>query len=102
MTTSILSACAGDLTGYDIQVLKDYAINAPWEWRKLFDSVIAVVEDNGRELAKTRKKLSDLGLAVDEFIEETREEIKVNPKNLVITIGTGVAKLEKISEEVFK
>lgn len=102
MTTSFLSAGAGELSGYDLQAIKDFALEAPWEWRKALTAMIEVVEDNGKELAKAQKKLSDLGVAVEEFIEETREEIKANPKNLVITVGTGIEKLEKISEEIFE
>ena len=74
MTASILSHCSGELTRFDIQVLKDYALEAPWEWRKLFESLIELAEAvGGREIDEVSawaEKVEDL----EEKVEAHREE----------------------------
>lgn len=43
-TSSILSPCAGNLTGHEVQALRDFALEAPYEWRKLFEELADLVE----------------------------------------------------------
>lgn len=49
MTTSILMNQGGPLNDHDLQVLRDYAIEAPWEWRKVFERLIAAADEEARE-----------------------------------------------------
>jgi hypothetical protein len=41
----------GELNGYDLQVLRDYALEAPWEWRKTLERLIAAADEEAREEA---------------------------------------------------
>lgn len=44
MTTSMLLNQVGELNDYDLQVLRDYAIEAPTPWRNVFERLIAAQE----------------------------------------------------------
>lgn len=59
MTTSRLSTHAFELTANDLQVLADYAIEAPHEWRLLLERVIEIVEAE-HEYAELEQKHLDL------------------------------------------
>lgn len=47
MTTSVLSTHAHELTGHDIQCLRDFALEAPWEWKQLLTACADLVDASG-------------------------------------------------------
>lgn len=49
MTTSLLMYQGGEFSDFDLQVLRDYALEAPWEWRKAFERLIAAANEEARE-----------------------------------------------------
>lgn len=108
MTTAVLSEYAGELTGNDLQALKDYALEAPWAWRKVFESLIEIAEDDGKKQAELEERLSILREAVSEAVDELREAVKaldetvVNGlptlKALTLTV-TGVADVLEVAEQ---
>ncbi len=85
MTSSILSYRGGTLTGQDIQVLKDFALSAPYEWRKVFEALIAVAEATQgielEELAGLELRLTNLTEEV-EIQKEKVESLEANNDKL--------------------
>jgi exonuclease V gamma subunit len=49
MTTSLLMYHGGELSDFDLHVLSDYAIEAPWEWRKALERLIEAARREGDE-----------------------------------------------------
>ncbi len=89
MTTSILSVHAGSLTGFDIQVLKDFALSAPYEWRRVFESLIALAEaTEGLEL----KEIQD--------VVAQKEQLAEKVKILEESVESSDAKLAKTEERL--
>lgn len=81
MTTSILSPFAGDLTGYDLQVIKDFAIEAPWEWQRALRGLIERIEELENEVSgaedqatSSETELRSLKTAVEEAIKRVRTD----------------------------
>jgi len=110
MTTSILSHLSGDLRGVDIQTLKDYALEAPYEWRKLFESIIDILEavdgmdiDDIREMSQEK---ADLEEELEELKESTKEaaesleRLKVASLVAVKQVKAQVTKLQLSVREV--
>ncbi len=46
MTTSVLSYQYGELNDYDLQVLRDFALEAPWNWRQMFNALLHIVDQD--------------------------------------------------------
>jgi chromatin segregation and condensation protein Rec8/ScpA/Scc1 (kleisin family) len=44
-TTSVLMTHGRYFNNHDLQVLRDYALEAPWEWRMLFEQLADAAED---------------------------------------------------------
>ncbi len=99
MTTSVLSAGAGELSKYDLQVVKDYALNAPWEWRKVLTALIEHVEDSDLRYEKLRATLFELIEAGEATTGDIRDQIKDNPRNLVITLPAFLEKLDIVTSK---
>lgn len=79
MTTSILSHKSNELTGFDIQVLKDFAVDAPWEWRMALEALIEVHEDfqeDIRDFEGTEEAIEELRENCKDAIKEIRTEVK--------------------------
>ncbi len=83
MTTAVLSHRCDNLSPFDLQVLKDFALEAPWEWRKAFEALIEIAEAaNGRspeEIDKlaaaedeATKKLEAMQTVAELFLRDTR------------------------------
>ncbi len=56
MTTSILSHLSQNLSGHDLQVLSDFALEAPYEWRKLLQALLEDIRGNTTELEEALEK----------------------------------------------
>lgn len=76
VTTSILSPFASNLSRADLQTLKDFALEAPFEWRRTFEELIDLAEtlagyevDDVTEMATETEKLKT-------ELEELKDEIK--------------------------
>ena len=52
MTTSVLTTFVrgAELTGHDLQVIKDYASDAPWEWRCALEGLVERARHDPDEL----------------------------------------------------
>lgn len=98
-TTSRLSTHAFELTANDLQVLKDYALEAPHEWRLLLERLIEVAEDEHDydeldiELQDLRDEHDDLKKAAKEAYETAQKHFKTFHKLLDKTLGEGPSKL---------
>lgn len=66
MTTTIVSPCSGNLNDHDLQALRDYALEAPWEWRKLFDAIVETVESS----EAATEEAAESALAAEEKLAE--------------------------------
>jgi hypothetical protein len=44
MTTSVLTYQSGELNGFDAQVLRDFALEAPWNWKNALEQLVDVAE----------------------------------------------------------
>lgn len=99
MTTSTLMTYGGEFNEYDLQVLRDFALEAPFEWRKAFERLIAAAEEEARE----------------EELEAERDELKAKLKkaredvlSMVLACQAELAKdnpkltelVEKVSEQL--
>lgn len=59
MTTSILVQHTDELNGYDLQVIRDFALEAPWEWRRAL-SAMADAYESFDELKEAKAALEQL------------------------------------------
>lgn len=105
MTTSVLVAQAGELLPYDIQVLKDYALDAPWEWRKAFEALIERAEEADTleaEFEKDVEQLKNVTSAAEDLIKEFRSELTTHkgklPEGLEESLTESLDALEKALE----
>ena len=87
MTTSILSHMAGELRPNDLQTVRDFALEAPWEWRKALEALCddsEALEAIGMTVDEVHE-LEEKGLKVEELegeVERLREELEVAEKNV--------------------
>jgi len=44
MTTSVLTYQSGELNGFDAQVLRDFALEAPWNWKNALEQLVDAAE----------------------------------------------------------
>lgn len=85
MTTSVLQAC-GELNEFDLQVIQDYAIEAPSPWRNALEQLVAAQkrdwvskdqEEEIDELKAERKaateKMQDLALGLERLVISAEE-----------------------------
>lgn len=77
MTTALLSHRADNLSPFDLQVLKDFALEAPWEWRKAFDALIEIAEAAGGRSADEIAKLATSETIAKEELEMLREHVEL-------------------------
>jgi hypothetical protein len=90
MTTSMLNTHVRDsLCEHDIQVLRDYALEAPWEWRVLFEELADIAEANDKV-----EKERDAALTLAEESKETCKDLKAAVKNATEKMLKHVVKLE--------
>ena len=59
MTTSVLTTQRGYLTEYDLQVIRDFAIEAPWEWRMALEALVEDAAEHLEELDEHEKLMKD-------------------------------------------
>ncbi len=59
MTTSKLNTFTREFSDFDLQVLKDFALEAPYEWRLMFDQLIECADDS-RKIDKVQEELDAL------------------------------------------
>lgn len=90
MTTSVLSHLAGDLHGNDLQTLRDFALDAPWEWQRALNALIdqaegaetdsgeheEALDDAAENLEKVEGQLKELRSAAEGTVEELRNEMQ--------------------------
>ncbi len=98
MTTSFISQCAGDLRDNDLQALKDYALEAPWEWRKLFEALIEVVEDEGATTSEISKSAMTVSDAAIDLINAVRKELEDHKAALCRVYPKGAALCQSLDE----
>src|SRR6266571_5024209 len=87
MTTSILNThTRGCLTDFDLQVLRDYALEAPWEWRMVLEQLI--------EDAKTAERVEES----EDTVIELRDALKDHSDELekrVVAFEVAVAEASR-------
>lgn len=71
MTTSRLSPCIAELTGQDFQALRDFAIEAPWEWRQALQALCAAAEEQS-DVEVVQTELDDTHAAVRDAVKEIK------------------------------
>lgn len=76
MTTSVLTThIPGSLLEKDLQVLRDYALDAPYEWRMAFDELIEMAEhwfstaDELERIEKFKAAVKNVNLDVLKFVD---------------------------------
>ncbi len=71
MTTTIVSPLSGELNGHDVQALRDFALEAPYEWRQLLTACADLVEDgvDNAPLADAEEENEDLKDALENYRE---------------------------------
>lgn len=70
MTTAVLmTATRSDLTRYDLDVIRDFAREAPWEWRIALEALVEIAEkyDDQRDYAD---ELDDMTVMVTTGVEK--------------------------------
>lgn len=87
MTTSILSPCSANLNGHDIQTLRDFALSAPYEWRKALSALADLAakadgEDDDLSAKEELKALrEEVGDAVETLKASLAEMLKIRNAN---------------------
>ncbi len=104
MTSSILVPHAGKRNGYDLQVLKDFALSAPWEWRKALEALIEEVEGSRAAIQKAEDRTGVLQDAVDSLVKEFRLELIAHPvtelpDGLHQSFTESIDAIEKVSDD---
>lgn len=70
MTTSLLLCQTRYVNGYDLQVLRDYALEAPWNWRVLFETLLEEVEH-----ARRQEDYEERTEELEALVNETRKKL---------------------------
>jgi predicted RNase H-like nuclease (RuvC/YqgF family) len=77
VTTTILSNYASELRGIDLQALRDFALEAPWEWRKVLEALTDLAESvgglDGEDLAELGAENERLAKEAEELREKVEE-----------------------------
>ncbi len=104
MTTSVLSARADNLSRYDLQVGRDFAIKAPWEWQKFLNAAIDVVEDASIAESVEHKKLKDKVVKMQKEADKVLRRIvklrKHLPKKEAVQLNEALADLEGVLDAI--
>lgn len=58
-TTSMLMCQTRSINDHDLQVLRDFALEAPWNWRVLFETLLEELEE-ARERENVEQEFDDL------------------------------------------
>lgn len=91
MTISQLSPLSAELLPQDLDTLRDYALEAPWEWQQALFALIEAYEEHDEvatELEKAEEALEDLRDAAKDAIKEIRTEIDDLIKMKIRTEGS--------------
>lgn len=72
MTTSFLNPVPGD---HNLQALRDFALEAPFEWRKEFEELIELRED-AVEVEEIEERLDAVMDLTRDLVESIEEEMK--------------------------
>lgn len=72
MTTSILNTFTREFSEYDLQVLKDFALEAPYEWRLMFEQLIECANDS-----RSAQKVEDELNALKDSANKARTRLQV-------------------------
>lgn len=112
MTISQLSPLSAELLPQDLATLRDYALEAPWEWQQALFALIEAYEEHDEvveDLEQAEDDLKDLRSAAEDAIKEIRTEIEDLIKMKIRTEGAFVAfqkvvlkaldDLERVSEK---
>lgn len=91
MTTSILMTHTQSLNGFDLQVLRDYAVEAPWEWRIAFEQLLELatagqeaeshlndIDDLKDDANEARVHVKHCNASVQRFVEEIETLARAN------------------------
>lgn len=75
MTTSTVSPCSSELSGQDVQTLRDFALaqGTPYEWRQLLTACADYIDDHDED-RKPDPELADLREWID-VAKETSQEV---------------------------
>lgn len=98
MTTSILSPLSNELRGIDLQTLRDFALEAPYEWRKAFESLIEAAE-NDRDVDEVKNDLTDELVVLREACADAAKEIRTEMKTFLdkkLRTHADVAELSRV------
>jgi len=80
MTTSTLSPLAYGLEKSDLQVIRDFALEAPWAWQKTLQNLCDLAEKfNGdlKSIEDAEKRIEDLEIRVEVANEHLNSARKV-------------------------
>ena len=88
MTTSRLSTHAHELTESDLQTLFEFALEAPWEWRK---ALLALIE-TARRVDKTDDIQADLDFMLSE-VDELQTVVDDSTDAISLALATYGAEL---------
>lgn len=101
MTTSRLSTHAFELTSNDLQALRDYALEAPFEWRKALLALVEHAEEVPVDvLEDLRGRLEDAHEEIEAQKNMFISEIDTLLAHLDITLGTGPSELRSRVEQL--
>jgi predicted component of type VI protein secretion system len=96
MTTSKLLSHVGGLNGHDLTVLRDFALEAPWEWRRALDELL-----DAKETVSEVDALKEELEAAKEELEELRSTMKEQAAALeVVAKNPTVVGNEDLLEEI--
>ena len=92
MTTSFISPLSQNLSGQDLQALSDFALEAPYEWRKLFTALLEDVRGNTDDLtaAEERQKVAE------EEVESKTEALETATADLAALKAASVKLLGEV------
>jgi hypothetical protein len=101
VTTSKLLSNTPEINEHDLQVVKDYALEAPWEWRMVLEAMVSIAEKHLYD--------DDLLGRIDELEAALRvaamkiENVVIavnNAKDLPKEVAAADAKIKEIVEEM--
>jgi esterase/lipase len=90
MTTSVLMSHTRGLTDFDLQVVRDYALEAPWAWRLALEELVECAEQSDKvedEAQEARAK--------EQETQEAHKELQAAVKAAMKQMLQHVEKLEK-------
>jgi len=79
MTTSILSHLSAELHPNDLQTLKDFALDAPWEWQQALRALVEIAEqaqDHEDAKDEAEGELANLREKAKDVIKEIKAEME--------------------------